>query len=174
MFWFKKCFVINICWGIFHSFSVLEKHIWLLSKCKILLRISLQHERALLIGSSKGRSLSSAVLRPFESGRCIGCAQGDRLSLGHPTAELCYVKLVERDIFLLAFCCLFFVDILQISFKYMQKKLAQHIYKTSRKYLYKNNLCKISKMYIVKIQKNTQYVDRSKHNKNYYEIKVSK
>ena len=54
----------------------------LLDKCKILLWISGQHERAVLIGPSNGRSLSSAV---------DGLAVLNRLSFGHPTAELCYV-----------------------------------------------------------------------------------
>ena len=70
---------------------MLKQHIWLLDKCEVPLRISVQHERAVLIGPSKGRSLSSAIGRPFESRRWIGCALADRLSFGHPTAELCYV-----------------------------------------------------------------------------------
>ncbi len=70
---------------------MLKEHIWLLDKCEVPLRISVQHERAVLIGPSKGRSLSSAIGRPFESRRWIGCALADRLSIGHPTAELCYV-----------------------------------------------------------------------------------
>ena len=70
---------------------MIKEHIWLLDQCKILLRISVHHERAVLIGPSKGRSLSSAVRRPFESRRWIGCALADRLSFEHPTAELCYV-----------------------------------------------------------------------------------
>ncbi len=70
---------------------MLKQHIWLLDKCEVPLRISVQHERAVLIGPSKGRSLSSAIGRPFESRRWIGCALADPLSIGHPTAELCYV-----------------------------------------------------------------------------------
>jgi hypothetical protein len=72
---------------------VIKQHIWLLDKCKILLRICGQDERAVLIGPSNGRSLSSAVGRSFESRRWIGCALADQLSFGHPTAELCYVGL---------------------------------------------------------------------------------
>ncbi len=70
---------------------MLKQHIWLVDKCKILLRIPVQHERAVLIGPSKGGLLSSSVGRPFESRRWIGCTLADRLSFGHPTAELCYV-----------------------------------------------------------------------------------
>ena len=70
---------------------MIKKHIWLLDKCKILLRIYVQHERAVLIGPSNGRSLSSAIGRPFESHRWIGCALADRISFGHQMAELCYV-----------------------------------------------------------------------------------
>ena len=70
---------------------MIKEHIWLLDQCKILLRISVHHERAVLIGPSKGRSFSSSVGRPFESRIWIGRALADRLSFGHPTAELCYV-----------------------------------------------------------------------------------
>ena len=72
---------------LFILILVIKHPIWLLYKCKILLRISGKHERDLLIGPSNVRSLSSAVGRPIESRRWIGCALADRLSFGHPTAE---------------------------------------------------------------------------------------
>ena len=78
---------------------MLKHQIWLVIKCKILLRISEQHERAVLIRPSKGRSLISAIGRPFESRRWIGCALVDRLSFGHPTAEPCYVVNVYKEFF---------------------------------------------------------------------------
>ena len=59
------------------------KHIWLFDKSKILLRISEQHERAVLIEPSNGRSLSSAVGLPCESHSWMGCALPVRFSFGH-------------------------------------------------------------------------------------------
>ena len=58
-----------------------------------------QHERGVLKGQSKGCSLSSAVICPFESRRRIGCAFADRLSFGHPTAEIFYVGRISTSLY---------------------------------------------------------------------------
>ena len=94
----KPCFgskrVFNQYFLVYFScilIEVIKQHFKLLCKRKILLRISGQHERAVLIGPSNGRSLSSAIGRPFESRKWIGCALDDRLSFGNPTARLCCV-----------------------------------------------------------------------------------